>query len=411
MTRQHWSPFRSALKPATALAALLALATAPEAAERLSDEPSLAPPGGACGQVVVAEFGWATAGLASRLLEIALTDGYGCEVVRMPADPGRAVAAVAEAHRAMSKAEAEAAPLDAAPISPPAAVVAVGAVIDQAAGRESDGVALGAELYGGLDRSGWFAPRWLTAAHPQIQRIEDAARNPQIFSENPKQRPKLHICPVSWPCHADDKSLVEQLNLSEHFEIVTPASGDELTASLIEAWRNRRPWLGSYWSPSAALAEHAMTRLQSGSLEICEPNAAKSCRPPHKSAPRLTLYPEALETRAPHVAAMLRRFAMAPEVVLEALAWRASNNADLDDAALQLLDSRPQLWRSWLDAPGRSRFEERLSERLRQADERAASAQQAAQETRRAARQGLNGASPRSQREQARSEGAAPPKG
>lgn len=331
-------------------------------------------PSAACGPAIVAEFSWTTAELAARVLEIVLTDAYGCEVERRPADPSRVATAVARSHQALARALEDAPPLGGAPLEEPPAVIAIGV----AATQIPPGAAIGAETYGGRERGGWFTQRWLVDANPELRRIEDAAKRPELFAVGATEKPKLHVCPAAWPCHADDMALAARLGLQDRFEIVVPASGDALTASLAEAWRTRRPWIGSYWTPSAAVAEHAMIRLKSGALEICaeaaDGDGAATCRPPHQTTARVALYPQALRRRAPETAAFLRRFATPPGAVLEALSWRARANADLTDAALHLLETQPDLWRSWLDASARQRFEPALQARIAAARGAAAAA-------------------------------------
>lgn len=312
----------------------------------------------ACGDVVLAEFDWATAQLAARLLETALRDGYGCDVSRSPAAVPLALDAVGRANDGILAARLLEQPSVSAPM-----VVTVDAPRDQAVSR--DGVAAGAALYGGGERHGWFVPRWFADANPSLRRLEDLRDQAALFTETSEERPKLHLCPKNWPCHADDQALVAALGLETAFDIVVASSGEALTGSLIKAWRARRPWIGSYWSPSAAVAEQPMTRIDSGSLLLCAKGAApgeEACRAPHRAAERIVAYPQALGAERPRIAALLRRFSLPEEAMLDALAWRAGSNASLDETVLYVLTRHPKLWRLWLDRAAQKRLEAVIAE-------------------------------------------------
>ena len=167
---------------------------------------------------------------------------------------------------------------------------------------------------------------------------------------------------------SDDLRLVELLGLAKDFDVVTPESGDALTASLSAAWRHRKPWLGYYWTPSGAVAEHPMRRLETGAAQLCDAGAGAEtdpprCRTPHLAPPRMVVFPESLNAAAPRISDLLKRFAVPHEALLDALAWRAEANASLDETAIYLLAKHPTLWKRWLDAPARGRFAEALSAR------------------------------------------------
>ncbi|MEL6978337.1 MAG: glycine betaine ABC transporter substrate-binding protein [Pseudomonadota bacterium] len=321
------------------------------AAEATVAAPPPAPYPGRCGEVTIAAFSWPTARLSAQIVETALTDVFGCAVRRAPADPGRAAAAVARSNAAL-EATATDAPasfviaLDLAPIAP-------------------QGAALGAEIYQGRESAGWFIPDWFAAAHPDVRSLEDLKAAAKSFRARGAERPKLHICPPAWPCHADDRALIETLGLAEAFDIVTPASGDALSASMRAAWRARQPWLGAAWTPSAAVAEHPMVKLRAGALQLCrfEPSGfepaerpERRCAAPHQTEPRSLLFPEGLETRFPELAAFLRAVSAPPERIMEGVAWRAETNAALEHAAARLLERHPQIWRDWFEPPAQRAF-------------------------------------------------------
>ncbi|MEM9726019.1 MAG: glycine betaine ABC transporter substrate-binding protein [Pseudomonadota bacterium] len=329
-----------ALRAAAAAACLLAQpigAASGLAAERVPSRED------ACGApMLIAEFAWDTARLAAELAAITLRRGYGCAVLLTAAEPQRAIQAIAAA-------------------DPGEYIIAV----DAPDGPDAPmSVAQGAATFGGAERSGWFVPKWLADANPELRSAADVAAHPEIFTsaDAGEARPTLHICPAAWSCHARDLALIKSLGLDADFNIVTPPSGEALTAALVDAWERRRPWVGSYWSPSTALAQYPMAALENaaagavaGSEQGSEQGTADA---------RVTLYPSAMAERAPRVAAFLNRFGLTPDYAHEALAWRAEANASMADAALRLLRTRPELWRNWVDEPAAARLQATVSGRM-----------------------------------------------
>lgn len=299
-----------------------------------------------CEPIVVAEFDWSGAQLAAQLLAELVRDGYGCAIERRAATPDRALAAAAEG---VIWDEDEDQPRR-------ALIVAPGVSERLARGRA--GVAVGALLYGGAEASGWFTPQWLAAAHPEIHTLADAAARPDVFAETPGRRPRLYLCPARWRCARDNEQLVAALGLSERFDLVRPDSGEALTAALANAFAERRPWLGYYWTPSAALASFPMRRLEVGDVELCD--GGGDCRAPFEEPAAIVAFSEALDDISPRVAAMLRRFSISEELTLKTLLWKAANNASDEQTADHVFVTYPELWREWLDAEAAERFAQTL---------------------------------------------------
>lgn len=309
-----------------------------------------------CGAVRVVAFDWPAAALASLTLERVLRDGLGCAVERAPGAPDAVARALASP--------------DARRDGPP--LVAPGLAADAAPAEQR-----GAELYGGDDQAGWFAPSWVIAVNPGLRSVSDlAAHAGDLRRLAPTgRRPQLHLCPAHWPCHADGAALAEALGLAPAFEIVTPRSGADLAASLRAAFDARAPWIGYAWTPSEIAAETRLRRLGDADYRICSDpegvaaarlvSAAEAtedaCRALFAEPPRITAYSADLPEAAPRVAALLSRFTIPAAAMEEALAdvSRIGRGA----AVAALLRARPEMWRAWLDdAAAAERFAASLAQ-------------------------------------------------
>lgn len=315
-----------------------------------------APTEPSCGPIVVAEFAWPAARLAARLTEALLRDGAGCAVSVSSAAPEpvrRLLLQPADASRAGDPAGRLIAPAITLPDDWRRALPA------EAAAR----LRYGPPLFGGGETSGFFTLAWLQRAAGAMTSFEAAVANPKLFARRPGERPRLHLCPQAWPCHQDSLETAERLRLAERFELVTPASGEALTEALTRAAEDAAPWLGYYWTPSAAAAQIPLAPLRVETIRICDDDGG-SCRAPFAAASSHIAYAAELETTAPLATEIVRRLVTPTQPMLDTLAWRTANNASWSEAVDFLASTAPSIWRDALPKTAQLRFEAALTERL-----------------------------------------------
>lgn len=310
----------------------------------------LAAPARACGVVAIAQPLAPPERLAAKILEILLADAFACDVRIETGDPTTAIAAAARAARFIG------------PMRDPAAsapIVIPGAPPHDAAGAPE--LSVGGLLYGGDDRAGFFVPTWFAETRDGLRTLEDLRDGVDLFAPA-GARPQLFVCPRDWACFDPAMAVVEALGLADGFEIVTPASGEALEEALADAQAARRPWIGFYWTPSAAAAVTPITPLAAGDLTIPSPDGGRTA--PFDAAPLAIVYHSALDVIAPEAATALRAISLPLETHLETMRWRAFGGGTDEDAALWFLARNEMLWRSWLDPVAATRFAAQLRLRL-----------------------------------------------
>ena len=153
-------------------------------------------------------------------------------------------------------------------------------------------------------------------------------------------------------------NLFKALKLEQaNFEYITPRSGAELEASLAQAYENKAPWFGYYWSPTAPMARFPMTQVnfQTGvdvdEFERCTSKA--DC-----TDPKVTMYPtplvQTLVTAGfardyPAATKYLSRRSWSDEQVIALLAWMENNQADGDAAMEHFLKNYQKVWMKWVN--------------------------------------------------------------
>ena len=118
-----------------------------------------------CGKVTVANMNWQSAEVLAHIDNIILSKGYGCEVELVPGDTMPTLTAM------MEKGQPD--------VAPEAWINAVRQPLDAAVKEGKLHYAARSLTDGGVE--GWWIPKYLADAHPDIKTIDDALKHPELF--------------------------------------------------------------------------------------------------------------------------------------------------------------------------------------------------------------------------------------
>lgn len=303
--------------------------------------PALAQDAKSCGRVSIAEMNWASAGVAAWVDKIALEEGYGCNVDLVTGDTMPTFTSMNE------KGEPDIAP-----------ELWVNAVKDPLAEAVKEGRLVEAAKIlsdGGVE--GWWIPKYVADAHPDIKTVADALKHPDLFPapENPDHG-GVYNCPAGWNCQITTANLFRATKAAEKgFDLVDSGSAAGLDGSIANAYERKQGWLGYYWAPTAILGKYDMVKLPFGAgLDMDE---FTSCTTVVDCAdPKVTEYPVAevytvvtqkLAKANPVVMDYLGKRSWGNDVVNALLAWKDENQATNEDAAWHFYETYPQVWQAW----------------------------------------------------------------
>ena len=295
-----------------------------------------------CGDVSIAEMNWASAGVAAHVDKMILENGYGCKVTLVAGDTMPPFTSMNE------KSEPDMAPefwvnsvrtaLDAA--------IAEGRII-QAAPLLSDG---------GVE--GWWIPKFLADAHPDIKTVQDALKHPELFPapEDPSKAAVIN-CPSGWNCQVSTANLYKALNAEKDgFQLVDSGSAAGLDGSIANAFEKKTGWLGYYWAPTAILGKYEMTKLSFGvPHDKAEWDACTAV--PDCPAPKVNSYPtsdvftivtKAFSEKAGVAMDYMKTRQWDNATVGKVLAWMTDNQGTNEDAAKYFLQTYPDMWTKWV---------------------------------------------------------------
>ncbi|OAP42732.1 ABC transporter substrate-binding protein [Sinorhizobium glycinis] len=295
-----------------------------------------------CGEVSIAEMNWASAGIASHVDKIILESGYGCTVSLVAGDTMRIFASMNE------RAEPD--------LAPELWIHSVRTQLEAAIkeGRLIQAAPILSE--GGVE--GWWIPRFLANAHPEIKTVQDALKHPDLFpAPDDSGKGAIYSCPSGWNCRISTANLYKALDAEKAgFKLIDPGSAAELDGSIAEAFEKKTGWLGYYWAPTAILGKYEMIRLSFGvdhdRAEWDSCSAVPDC-----PSPKVNSYPvsdvytvvtRSFSEKAGAAMDYVNARGWDNATVNKVLAWMDQNQATNEDAARYFLEHFPDLWAKWV---------------------------------------------------------------
>lgn len=295
-----------------------------------------------CGDVSIAEMNWASAGVAAYVDKLILESGYGCKVTMVTGDTMPTFTSMNE------KAEPD--------LAPEMWVNAVRIPLDAAIG-EGRLIQLAPLLSdGGVE--GWWIPKFLADAHPDIKTVEDALKHPELFPapEDPSKA-AVHNCPSGWNCQISTANLYKALGAKDKgFELIDTGSAAGLDGSIANAFEKKTGWIGYYWAPTSILGKYEMVKLSFGvehnkaDWDAC--TAVADCPDPKVNSYPVsdvyTVVTKAFSEKAGVAMDYLKVRKWDNQTVGKVLAWMDENQGTNEDAAKHFLETYPDMWTTWV---------------------------------------------------------------
>jgi glycine betaine/proline transport system substrate-binding protein len=335
---------RTALTALTALACAALLAACGKSEPAGSATASSEATSQACGQVSVASMSWQSAEVLAQVDRLILSSGYGCKVELIPGDTLPTLTSM------MDKGQPD--------VAPEAWISALRQPLDEAVSEGRLHYAARVLLDGGME--GWWIPRYLADAHPDIRTIDDALARPGLFpSSEDKSKGAVHNCPAGWHCQITTANAFKAWDAaSKGFVLLDTGSAGGLDGSIARAHERKEGWLGYYWAPTAMVGRYDMVRLDPGvphdrqAWDSC--NARPDCDQPRQlDWPRsevFTVVTDRFQKTGGPAIGYLQRRAWNTETVNALLAWMSLNQADAEAGARHFLRTQPDVWQSWVEA-------------------------------------------------------------
>lgn len=212
---------------------------------------------------------------------------------------------------------------------------------------------------------GWFVPRYLVegddAPAAGLTSVADLAQLASVFEdpEDPDMG-RFYNCIAGWGCEDANTRKLAAYGLDETFTNFRPGTGGALAAAIESAILREQPIVFYYWGPTWVLGKVGDQVLQLEEPAYDEEiwNAMMSADPAD-SAAQATAYPvikveigvnAEFGDQAPTIVEFLGNYGMNGADVSAALLYMQENDVEADEAALEFLRTREDLWTPWVSA-------------------------------------------------------------
>jgi glycine betaine/proline transport system substrate-binding protein len=320
-------------------------APAPKAEPAATTAAAPAPaPAAECGKLTVANMNWQSAEVLAQVDAFIMRNGYGCEVELVPGDTMPTLTAM------MEKGQPD--------VAPEAWVNAVREPLDKAVAEGRLHYAGKSLPDGGVE--GWWIPKYVADAHPDIKTIDDALKHPELFpAPEAKGKGAVHNCPSGWSCQIVTGNAFKAWGAADkNFVLLDTGSAAGLDGSIAKAYERQQGWLGYYWAPTSILGKYAMVKLDAGVPHDAEAwkncNTKTECDSPVKSewpsADVYTVVTDRFKQAGGPAYDYLTQRGWKNDTVNGLLAWMSDNQATGEDGARHFLKTQPEVWTQWVPA-------------------------------------------------------------
>ncbi|MBO0662413.1 ABC transporter substrate-binding protein [Jiella sp. MQZ9-1] len=292
--------------------------------------------------VTISNMNWASAEVMANIDKIVLKEGYGCDVTLVPGDTMPTFSSMTE------KQEPD--------VAPEMWVNQFREQIDKAADEKR--VFFASEVLKDGGEEGFWIPKYMAEAHPEIKTVEDAFSHPELFpSKEDPSKGAFYNCPAGWGCQITSANLFKAYKAGEKgFVLVDTGSAAGLDGSIANAYEKKEPWFGYYWAPTAILGKYPMVKLDFGvkydAKEWQSCTTVADCADPKKNAwtksEVYTIVTPKIEKMTNGVKEYFDTRSWHNETVNKLLAWKEDNQATGEDTAYHFLENNADIWTKWV---------------------------------------------------------------
>ena len=296
-----------------------------------------------CGHVTIASMNWQSAEVLSAIDKFVLSNGYGCDAEVTIGDTVPTITSMAE------KGQPD--------VAPEAWIDLLPDVVKHGMDEGKLVTAATALPDGGVQ--GWWIPKYVADAHPDLKTIGDVLKHPELFPD-PEHAGKGAIFngPQGWGGTVVTAQLYKAFAAENAgFDLVDTGSAAGLDGSIAKAYERKQAWVGYYWSPTALLGKYPMVKLDAGvphdAAEWKRCNTVASCPDPKPNAWPVdhvyTLVSKTFSERVnPSVMDYLKKRAWSNATVNALMAWMTDNQASGEEGAKHFFKENPDVWAKWV---------------------------------------------------------------
>ena len=209
-----------------------------------------------------------------------------------------------------------------------------------------------------------------------IRSIEDMKEHWELLKDpNDDSRGLFITCPKDSACATVNSVKLEAYGLDKYYNLIIPASFDELEDLLENAQKLEQPVFGYYWEPAKlneaydwqileepAYTEQCWEQVKLASEDKIPRPIDEACEYPRFAIDKLAHI--GLVGKAPDVVMMLRLMDIGLEQITEVINWAKQDDiSDPEQMAIRYLDTNSEQYRNWMPDDNYIKVQRKVRER------------------------------------------------
>jgi glycine betaine/proline transport system substrate-binding protein len=210
-------------------------------------------------------------------------------------------------------------------------------------------VSVGKSLVGDW-QSTFVIPAYIAEQYPDLKTPQDLAKPEfqELFSTaDSRGMARLVACVPGWSCELVNDDQIEAYGLTDHLHVIKPGSQDAMFSEIFGSYEKEEPWLGYMWGTGDPALKLDLVRLE-------EPAYTKECWDSDKACAFdnslvLVAVHKDLLPRAGDVIGFLQEWEFTIDIYKGIFQWMDANEGSTpSEAAVEWLNTKPDLWSSWV---------------------------------------------------------------
>ncbi|MGY5775297.1 glycine betaine ABC transporter substrate-binding protein [Rhizobium sp. LEGMi135b] len=206
---------------------------------------------------------------------------------------------------------------------------------------------------------GWWIPKYVADAHPDIKTIDDALKHPELFPDpDNSSKGVIFNGAQGWGATTVTAQLYKAFDAEKKgFTLMDPGSAAGLDGAIAKAYERKQGFITYYWAPTALLGKYDMVLLKFS--QPADPAEWKRCitnlecpDPKVAAWPIDTVYTvltKKFADRAPaEVKDYFNKRGWTNATVGKVMAWETENQATGEDGSKHFLKENKDIWTKWV---------------------------------------------------------------
>ncbi|VEF48081.1 glycine betaine ABC transporter substrate-binding protein [Bacillus freudenreichii] len=194
---------------------------------------------------------------------------------------------------------------------------------------------------------------------PDLKTVEDLKKYPEVFAdpEDP-DRGRVINAPSGWIVADHIDSKFEAYGLDETLNNFMPGSDSAIVASLVDAYKSGKGWVGYYWSPTAITAKYDLVLLEEPEYDENTWEETKKTKFPPNDV--IIAVHKDLPEQAPEAVEFLENYETSSALTEEALQYMEDEGTSAEEAALWWMKEHEDIWSKWIPEDKAQKVKEAL---------------------------------------------------